>query len=122
MSLIIIDKNKLDKLISQLTVKLVIFSMRTRTAKERLNTILDNLEPALETLAEIKELDLSVVDCNGGIDNQSLQVIIMNYNELLDSIHTSGIAPKLSLHIPQFQIFESLNKAKERAEQLSKEK
>jgi hypothetical protein len=121
MSLIIIDKNKLDKLISQLTVKLVILSMRTRTAKERLNTILDNLEPALETLAEIKELDLSVVDCNGGIDNQSLQVIIMNYNELLDSIHTSGIAPKLSLHIPQFQIFESLNKAKERAEQLSKE-
>ena len=55
MSLIIIDKNKLDKLTAQLTVKLVILSMRTRTAKERLNTILDNLEPALETLKEITE-------------------------------------------------------------------
>lgn len=61
MSLIIIDKNKLDKLTAQLTVKLVILSMRTRTAKERLNTILDNLEPALETLKEITEKKIYVV-------------------------------------------------------------
>ena len=61
MSLIIIDKDKLDKLTAQLTVKLVILSMRTRTAKERLNTILDNLEPALETLKEITEKKIYVV-------------------------------------------------------------
>ena len=61
MSLIIIDKEKLDKLTTQLTVKLVILSMRTRTAKERLNTILDNLEPALETLKEITEKKIYVV-------------------------------------------------------------
>ena len=61
MTLIIIDKNKLDKIKHKLITVAVINSMRTRTAKEKLDQLLDDLEPVVKTLSEITEQKIYVV-------------------------------------------------------------
>ena len=61
MTLIIIDKEKLDKIKHQLITVAVINGMRTRTTKEKLDQLLDDLEPVVKTLSEITEQKIYVV-------------------------------------------------------------
>jgi hypothetical protein len=56
MTTIIIDKDKFESLKQHLNY-MVINSMRNRTAKEKLNTLLNNLEATLILINEIKEVN-----------------------------------------------------------------
>jgi len=56
MTTMIIDKDKFESLKQHLNY-MVINSMRNRTTKEKLNTLLNNLEATLILINEIKEVN-----------------------------------------------------------------